>query len=254
VSTSASTQILERTDPLADPLTLFRSLYRVFFESSAEDHADLVDNMSRGAFEQFIQNAEIACENAPALACRGGCASCCTIRVVATAPEILSIARYIRSSPKTMEYEVRRRIERCNDLTRSLDEAQRIEQGIACPFVDRDLCAIYSVRPLACRGHASYDVQACKDALAGLTCEVPISVEHLTVRSLVQNALQSALRDRSYAWGLYELNQALQIALEREDSEAAWMHGTDIFVAARISDVSPEEMAATFDAIKSCSG
>jgi Fe-S-cluster containining protein len=254
VSTSASTQVLERADPLADPLTLFQSLHRAFFECSAENHVDPIDAMSREAFDQFTQTSEIACENAPALACRGGCASCCTIRVVATAPEILSIARYIRSSSKTMEFELRRRIERCNDLTHSLDEAQRMEQGVACPFVDRDLCAVYSVRPLACRGHASYDVQACKNALAGLSCDVPISVEHLTVRSLVQNALQSALRDRGYAWGLYELNQALQIALDDDDSEAAWMLGSDIFVPAQISDVSSEEMAATFDAIKSCKG
>jgi hypothetical protein len=38
---------------------------------------------------------------------------------------------------------------------------------------------------------ASYDEQACIDAAAGRPAEVPVSKLHLTVRSLVQNAMQA---------------------------------------------------------------
>ena len=72
----------------------------------------------------------------------------------------------------------------------------------------------------------------------------------MTVRSLVQNAMQAALRDCGYAWGAYELNQALRIALTNETCETAWLKGHDVFAAALIEDVSQAEMAATFDAIK----
>ena len=119
-----------------------------------------------------------------------------------------------------------------------------------CPFIDGGLCVIYAVRPLACRGHASYDEKACIDALAGQSCEVPVSELHVTVRSLAQNAMQAALRDSGYAWGAYELNQALHIALTNEACEAAWLKGHDVFAAALINDVSLQEMAEDFDAIK----
>jgi len=77
---------------------------------------------------------------------------------------------------------------------------------------------------------------------------------HLNIRSLVQNALQSALRDAGLAWGNYELNQALQIALCDETCEAAWMAGVDVFAPALITEVSLEEMAETFDVIKAMAG
>lgn len=252
MSTSLVMQRSRQPDPGADPLAVFQFLHRSFCGWLVRKRHDLIESISQNAFESFDRSLERKSDDATSVACHGGCASCCTIRVTATAPEVLAIARYIRSSPKTMEFELRRRIERAHEVTRLLDESQRMEQGIACPFVDRDFCVIYSARPLACRGHASYDVQACIDALAGRPCEVPISVEHMTVRSLVQNAMQSALRDYGYAWDIYELNQALHIALADDRSESAWMNGADIFASARISDVSSEEMAATFDAIKAC--
>jgi len=66
--------------------------------------------------------------------------------------------------------------------------------------------------------------------------------------------MQSALRDHGLAWGLYELNQALHIALTHEDCEAEWLAGQDVFVAAAIHDIDPREMADTFDAIKAHPG
>jgi len=232
----------------SNPLSFFKALYRGFFEALAapRDGRASIDGLLETSFDTFERNAE----NAPGIACHGGCASCCTIRVAATAPEVLLIARAIRSSPKTMEFELRRSIGVADGVTRRLDAQSRMMSGLPCPFIDHGLCVIYSVRPLACRGHASYDERACIDALAGHPCEVPISELHMTVRSLVQNAMQAALRDAGYAWGTYELNQALQIALTREACEADWLKGEDVFAAAAIEDVSQDEMAATFDAIK----
>lgn len=62
--------------------------------------------------------------------------------------------------------------------------------------------------------------------------------------------MQSALRDTGLAWGSYELNQALQIALCDEACEHAWLAGNDVFAPALITDVSFAEMAETFDTIK----
>jgi Fe-S-cluster containining protein len=238
-------------DP-SNPLAFFKSLYRGFGATLADapHRGDPIEKLLTDAFDCFERNVEPGPDPAAAVACHGGCASCCTIRVAATAPEILLIARTLRAAPKIMEFELKRKIAKADGATRQLGESQRMTAGFICPFIDRDLCAVYSVRPLACRGHASFDQQACVDALAGRVCDVPISALHMTVRSLMQNAMQAALRDAGRAWGAYELNQALLIALADEACEAQWAKGADIFASAMIADVSVEEMAQTFDAIK----
>ena len=233
-------------------LPFFKVLYRNFSET-LQDHPDRalqrrdpIESLLGDCFETFERNSE----NAAGVVCHGGCASCCTIRVAATAPEILLLARTLRSSTDERGIALRQRISAADDATRQLDEQGRMASGSPCPFVEGGLCVIYAVRPLACRGHASYDEKACIDALAGHPCEVPVSELHVTVRSLTQNAMQAALRDAGYAWGAYELNQALHTALTNEICEAAWLKGHDVFAAALIEDVSLQEMAETFDAIK----
>jgi Fe-S-cluster containining protein len=232
----------------SDPLAFFKTLHHKFCETltSGDDQDLLIERLLKDCFEDF----ECSCANAAELACHGGCASCCTIRVAATAPEILLIASVVRAFGEEMQTELRQRIRAADKTTMQLDEQSRMAAGYLCPFIDNSLCLIYAVRPLACRGHASYDEQACIDALAGKPSEIPISLTHMTVRSLVQNSMQSALRDHGFAWGIYELNQALQIALTNETCEVAWVAGDDVFQAASINDVSAEEMALTFDAIK----
>jgi Fe-S-cluster containining protein len=236
----------------SNPIVFFKAMCRVFSFSLARgpDGQDPIEGLSRQAYESFEDS--VACEalQGSPVACRGGCASCCTIRVAATAPEILNIARQIRNFPEHVSWELTQRIAAADQTTRRLDQQQRMASSLICPLIQNDLCMVYSARPLACRGHASYDEEACRDALKGGASEVPISALHLSVRSLVQNAMQSALRDAGLAWGNYELNQALQIALRDETCEHAWMAGVDVFAHSMITDVSLEEMAETFDAIK----
>ncbi len=242
----------EAIDPAAEPLRFFDRAHGSFLGvlAKSETRDDPIDALADRAFELFASaTARDACTS-DRVACHGGCASCCTMRVAATAPEIFALARHIRALPEALSAELSRRIAAADRATHRLDEAQRCAAGIACPFVDGGLCSVYSVRPLACRGHASFDAQACIDALSGRACEVPVSTLHMNVRSLVQNAMQSALRDARYAWGVYELNQSLFMALTDVACEAAWIRGEDIFAPAAIHDVSREEMAATFDAIK----
>ncbi|OIQ70538.1 hypothetical protein GALL_478480 [mine drainage metagenome] len=70
------------------------------------------------------------------------------------------------------------------------------------------------------------------------------------MRSLVQNAMQSALRDAGVAWGNYELNQALLMALDDATLESRWLAGEDVLQAAQVEEVDAAEMARTFDLLK----
>jgi len=206
------------------------------------------------AFDSFDGNVAIQCEGESPLACQRGCAACCLLRVAATAPEVFLVARFLRAvAPRLLErgVDLIGQIREADARTRGLDEPARAALHLRCPFIAQGVCVIYKVRPLACRGHASHDARACIDAVAGRRSEpVPVSQGHLMVRALVQNALQSALRDAALPWGLYELNHALLLALDDEGSEAAWLAGQDVLAPAALNEVSADEMAQAFEALK----
>jgi len=86
---------------------------------------------------------------------------------------------------------------------------ERFVSRAPCPLIIGAACAIYAARPLACRGHVSFDREACIAIAAGQDAEAPASEVHKTVRALVQNALQAAMRDAGLSWGAYEFLAAL---------------------------------------------
>ena len=88
------------------------------------------------------------------------------------------------------------------------------------------------------------------DAAAGRVDEVPFSGPHRLVRMLLQAALQAALRQRGLAWGAYELNHALVLALDRQDAQAAWKQGEDPLAEAAVDLEQREAMAASFDEVR----
>lgn len=236
-----------------ESLEFFAAQTQAFAEtlSSRRGREDLIDGLLSQAFSSFEGNVAMEAKDYPAVACYKGCATCCTLRVTATAPEVLLIARFIRwFEGQNRELNLGKRVAKADSSTRSLDEAGRVKLRRPCPFIQRGVCTIYAVRPLACRGHACYDRRACINAASGRVKQIPISKPHRLFRGLIQNAMQSALRDAGYVWGLYELNQAVTMALQDADAERRWLAGEAGFAAAEVEDVSREEMAQTFDRIK----
>ena len=238
------------------PLGLFKALREAFGETirARRRSSDLVKELSVQAFDSFDGNVAIQIEDMPALACHQGCAACCDLRVAATAPEILLIAQYIvatRLAFAGIGLDLAERVARDAVVTSGLDDDQRLALRRPCPFIEDSLCLIYRVRPLACRGHASFDKAACAEAMVGADNEALVSMPHFLVRCVVQNALLASLRDAGLAWGLYELNSALGLALKNPGAEAAWRADGDPLAGASISDADAREMAATFDAVKS---
>jgi len=235
-------------------LEFFHALHEAFSKTLANYRGadELLPAVLSQVFTSYEGSVDMQAEGQPELACHKGCATCCTVRVVASAPEVLLVARYIRSVAPQLEQagiDLPRRLAEADATTRGQDEEQRVETRCRCPFIHQGACIIYPVRPLACRGHASFDKQACADAAAGLIDEIPFSSPHKTVRGIVQNALQSALRDAGYPWAVYELNHALSIALADDGCEDAWLKGEDRLAPAIVTDISLEEMAQGFDMV-----
>lgn len=244
-------------DPEEDgALAFFKAQHQAFAVTLAQwrGDGDMVPALMSQAYSSFDGNVAVQAEGQLPIACHKGCAACCTLRVIATAPEALMLARYIRAADAALKQagiDLRQRVAEADSATRGRDERQRVALRRRCPFIAKGICVIYPARPLACRGHASHDKRACGDAAAGRLEGIPLSMPHMMVRSLVQNAMQSALRDAGYVWAAHELIHALSIALADEDCEPAWLSGADVFGPARVTDVSLDEMANTFDRIHS---
>lgn len=235
------------------PQAFFRDLRAAFGHTlQGTVGAAGVASVLRQAWDSFDGNVAIQCEGQPPIACHKGCPSCCTLRVAALAPEVLTIAAYLRATAPLLQrrgIDLLHEARQADAVTRGLDEVARVARRRRCPFIVQGVCLIHRVRPLACRGHASHDKRACVEAAAGRADEVPFSGPHRVVRLLVQSALQAALRTHGLAWGAYELNHALVLALDDEHAGTRWLAGGDPLAAAAIDAQQRDAMAAWFDEI-----
>jgi Fe-S-cluster containining protein len=232
----------------------FKAMHQRFDHIIAETYGSerMLSALLTLAFSSYEGTVALQSEAEPEPDCTKGCATCCTLRVVATAPEVFLVARYLRAVGEDLKAQginVRQRLAAADEVTRSCSEQQRVGLRQRCPYIHKGVCVIYAVRPLACRSHISYSRKACFDAAAGNLDAVPNSEMHMNVRSLVQNAMQSALRDASYPWVAYELNHALSIVLDNPAAEQSWLDCQDVLAPAMVQDVDSMEMAATFDRI-----
>lgn len=102
------------------------------------------------------------------VACKKGCAACCTQNVIMTAVEGDLIHRFIREQGK-MEWFAARLQEKTatrrpemttNGFAKSCFNGEDVDpdsygSSEQCPFLEENCCAIYEVRPFSCRCFAS---------------------------------------------------------------------------------------------------
>lgn len=98
------------------------------------------------------------------VACTGGCSYCCHRPVLVTMPEADVIARSIALLPSDERMVLERKI---RATARTLP-SERVIKGLhpdnACPLLGEDgHCAVYDIRPLACRAASSFSVGSCRD-------------------------------------------------------------------------------------------
>ena len=166
------------------------------------------------------------------IACAKGCSHCCHAWVSATAPEVLYIAKRIR---RVGGAGVVARVQAAHLATRDYDFVMRSQHPQPCPMLENDLCTAYESRPGACRFASSADANACLRALRQLSGgTIPTPVRHMKARGVYEIAMVIALHQAGLPHRYYELNDALTRALSRDDAEAAWLNGEDIFAGARL--------------------
>jgi hypothetical protein len=244
------------TDPSSEgPSSFFNAMALAFDATIRERRArpEFIGALCLQAFDSFEGNLAIQTKGAPTIACAGDCPACCVLRVVATAPEVFLIARFVTANQRVLAQrgvDLPGRIAAVDAVANGCSESARMALRQPCPYIEAGLCLLYRLRPLACRGHASYDKNACLAATSGGDADTAISTPHLMVRSLVQNAMMSSLRSAGLAWRLYELNGAVAVALGDADAERRWIAGDDPLLSAAIPDFDAAEIGAAFDALR----
>jgi Fe-S-cluster containining protein len=173
----------------------------------------------RRALGACAMAAEACCTAEPA-ACGPGCPHCCVLNVAILLPEGIVIADWLleRLAPAELT-PLRQRLARHRSTARWMTDEERIFARQTCPFLDETgSCGIHPVRPLVCRGAASFDRESCRQALRSHVLEPEGEIAVDLRRQLAYDAAFIALAQALDQQGLddrsIELGSGVAIFLE----------------------------------------
>ncbi|HEU4654879.1 MAG TPA: YkgJ family cysteine cluster protein [Steroidobacteraceae bacterium] len=167
-----------------------------------------------------------AAADAHTLACRAGCSWCCNFTIDVRAAEVFRILDHLATLPATEQQRLRGRIERNAERLAGLDEDERARMNIECAFLSNGRCTIYSVRPQTCRNYHATDASGCKQAFEQPENEdidpdfapYVYQIGHAHVE-----AFAKALADARFDSDVYELNAALNAALNEPSTRSRFL-------------------------------
>jgi Fe-S-cluster containining protein len=184
-------------------------------------------------------------------ACKAGCAHCCYgTPVFASAPEVVRIAEHLRAT-RDQEALARLRVAIADTATRlaPLSQEARQKLDLPCPLLDvaSGRCAVYEVRPFACRAYNSCDVGACESARARGEANpiLPTNILLFRARHAVGFGMMAGFTDAGLDVGPYELASALAQALAVDDVGRAFVDGAIAFTHTAVSEEAREGYDAT---------
>ena len=199
-----------------------------------------------------IQLAETVWENlqedAPDFACRKGCAWCCHLTVMVTAPEVFVLVEDIKAGMSAEEVErLAARVKKNAQMIRGKNTIQRFAEGIACGLLDGDSCSAHATRPMPCHGAFSEDAKFCEalfddhdtavETIASGQRQEPFLVMPKMIFNSAQFGMVRALREKGHGCRPLELTVALDIAFSHPDIESAWLEDESVFEAAELHQI-----------------
>jgi uncharacterized protein len=143
-----------------------------------------------------------------ALACRAGCAACCSSRVELGFLEARVLVRHLARQDEAWKQVVRERLDAHAALM-----AERIDKdAIRPPCVlldDEGRCSVYEARPAVCRKGHSLDAQACHERRA----EIPQDLGLLLDAEALILGVEAASNDLGLGGPRRELTEVVREAL-----------------------------------------
>ncbi len=200
--------------------------------------------------DRSIRQIHEDCEDGHEIACQSGCTYCCMVPVAASTPEVLAIANYVRESfDAERKVALDRRVEINISATAGMDMDQRDRVRLDCPFLEEGQCAVYEVRPIACRGYSSYSVEDCREDYEhpGTGVEGHTNTLRELVFGAIREGLAVACKSTSVEYRLLELVRAYKIASKDSTLTETWRSRPEAFETATGESVFPGPWSAELD-------
>ncbi len=199
---------------------------------------ELVDT-ARTEAGQIVRRMLARYRDVPLVACRAGCAWCCSKSIAVSPPEVLRIAAHLRATlaPENLAA-VQECIARLDDQTRTMSSRERARTRLPCALLADQRCTIHPVRPLTCAGWNSVDVNECKaDWLDPESSdEITANVVQIEAFQAMRLGMDLGSEELGLEHDTLELTSALRIALDSPDALERWRAGERVFAAARWDD------------------
>jgi Fe-S-cluster containining protein len=227
----------------------FTTVRKVMREEYALARAEIESLGPTAALERSQQRHDLrlaAAPDAASLACSQGCSWCCHFTVDVRAVEVVRILDFLRmhAAPAVRERIVQE-IEANSALLERLDDLERMQRNVKCPFLDLGRCTIYAARPQTCRNYHATSAAGCRQSFeepANLDIDPEFAPFTYQIGGAHVEAFSNALRDAGYDVAAYEMNVALAAALRQGDVRARLEARLPPFSALEGADV-PAEFA-----------
>jgi Fe-S-cluster containining protein len=218
---------------------------------AAQEYARASEEISRlGPIEAYARSQErhderlASAADGDTLACKAGCSWCCHFTIDVRAAEIFRILDYVETNfTSEAQSRLRDEIAANNARLQSLDDEQRMQVNIKCPFLLDGVCSIYSARPQTCRNYHATDVAGCRQSFeepANLNIDPEFASLTYQIGGTHVDAFCKALHDLGYETSAYELNTGLAVALQQPLARARFLAKESPFQGLMGEEVPPQ--------------
>ena len=168
--------------------------------------------------------------------CKVNCTFCCHNQVSITPIEILLIVEYIKNNFSPEEtIQLKDRINQLDKLTGNMNAFQRKKAKKPCALLVDNKCSVYPVRPLACKGWNSLNVQDCETAFNSDTeSDIKTLIAPIVITNSVSLGISNSLKQVSLNSDVLELNAALKIALSKYNIGEKFLDSKNTFKDAKL--------------------
>lgn len=184
---------------------------------------------------------EAICSSRMQPACAKVCSWCCHgVKVNVSPLEAIVIAHALVQAASVL----RERVLESATRRRPMNTDALFEAGDPCPFLGaQGECAIYSVRPSACRRHCCMDATECESAVSNPKLKLAVTQHAAANLAGAINAMAwaAATDDAKLDYRSFELATAVATALRPGVAER-WLHGDCVFDVA-LREVDREDRA-----------
>lgn len=167
--------------------------------------------------------------------CKLNCTYCCHNQVSLTAPEILLIGDYIKKTFSKDEINnLKKRVDDLYKATNGMNAFQRKKAKKACALLVDNKCSVYPVRPFACKGWNSMNVNDCEKAFnLGEDLNIKAFAPPMIITNSISVGISNTLHNQGLNAENLELNSALKIVLEKYNADEKYLEGKNIFREAK---------------------